>query len=192
MIVVNLFGEPGSGKSAAARGLTYALTINGIRVELAAEAAKGYAWETPKGEDGRSLNHPIFEQQIYLLGKQNRELERLKGKRDVVVTDCPLLMGLLYQKDDYLKSFKELALEQFDSYDNVNILLERGPGHKYDCLGRNENEEDSEKLREKLSRILADCGIETEKFKTNPSIHKDLMRYLNEKRLHRNDLNFDF
>ena len=134
MIVLNLFGEPGVGKSVTAAGVYYHLAIMGLKTEIVSEVAKGFAWETPKTPNGVSLTHPIFEQQIYILGEQNRWLERIKDKREVAIMECPLLMGAIYQKDDYLPSFTNLTIEQFNCYNNLNFLWERE--RQYDPDGR--------------------------------------------------------
>lgn len=172
MLVVNLFGEPGCGKSVTAAGLFYELAIKGIQVEIIHEVAKGYAWETPKDLNGLYLPHPIFQQQVYLLGEQNRLLERVLGKRQVAIMECPLIMTSVYRPDNYLPSFDRLALEQFNMYNNFNILLKRS--HSFDKEGRVHNEQESETVREKLINYLNNNNIDYTSFTTHKEISLEL------------------
>lgn len=45
MVVVNLFGEPGAGKSTGAAYIFSALKMHGINAELVTEYAKEKVWE---------------------------------------------------------------------------------------------------------------------------------------------------
>lgn len=173
MLVVNLLGEPGVGKSVTAAGLFYELSINGFKAEVIQEVAKGYAWETPKDKDGNSFEHPIFNQQIFILGEQNRLLERVKGKREIAIMECPLLLGAIYQPKDYFKSFEALVLEQFHAYNNFNILLERN--HLYDNDGRMQNETQSADVRNKLKTFLETHNIPYVTMKTHEKINQEIL-----------------
>lgn len=172
MLVVNLFGEPGAGKSVTAAGLFYELSINGLRAELITEVAKGYAWETPKDKDGNYLPHPVFNQQILLLGEQNRLLERVKGKRDIAVMDSPLILPALYQPKNYFKHFENITIEQFNAYNNFNILLERN--HVFDPEGRVHNEKQSNDVRSQLKEFLGKYNIPYLTLKTHKNIHIEI------------------
>lgn len=176
MLVINLLGEPGVGKSLTASGLFYLLGVNQYRAEIVSEVAKGYAWETPKDKDGNALLHPIFGQQIFLLGEQNRFLERLNGKRDIAIMECPLIMMAIYEPENYFKNFKSLVLEQFNHYNNVNILLERN--HNFDKDGRVHNEDESKEVRKKLIDFLENNQISYKKMTTNPNIHQEIYEYI--------------
>jgi hypothetical protein len=86
-LVVNLFGGPGVSKSTN-RALVFAkLKLAGMNVEEAPEFAKELVWE------GR---HKALRYQQYIIGKQMWRVERLRGEVDVVVTDSPILFGLIY------------------------------------------------------------------------------------------------
>lgn len=177
MLVVNLMGEPSSGKSVTSAGLYYHLSVSGVKSEVIPEVAKGYAWETPKDPfSGKSLQHPIFGQQIFLLGEQNRMLERVIGKRDVAIMECPLIMMGVYAPDKYFKSFESLVLEQFNCYNNFNILLERT--HSFDNDGRVHDEDQSTEVRGKLKKFLQKNKIPYITMKTHPSISQEIMELL--------------
>lgn len=189
MLVINLLGEPGVGKSVTAAGLFYELSINGFQSEIIPEVAKGYAWETTRDKDGNLIPHPIFTQQVFILGKQNRWLERVKGKREVAIMECPLLMGAIYKTKDYLKSFVPLVLEQFHQYNNLNIVLERN--HKFDPEGRVHSEEESQKVRQQMLNFLDEHSIPYVKFKTHENINKQIVKYVRDKHFPEKELKFN-
>jgi hypothetical protein len=178
MLVVNLLGEPGAGKSVTAAGVYYELSINKFKAEVIPEVAKGYAWETPKDKDGKSLIHPIFAQQIFILGEQNRMLERVKGQREIAIMECPLIMGAIYKSKNYFESFVPLVLEQFRSYNNLNIVLERN--HSFDAQGRVHDERESKLVREEMFNFLHN-NIPFVVIKTHEHVNKAIVKYIRDK-----------
>ncbi len=182
MLVLNLMGEPSVGKSSTAGGVFYELGVRGYKSEIITEVAKGFAWETPiHPKTGETFAHPIFGQQIYLLGEQNRLLERVVGKRQVAIMECPLIMTAIYQPDNYFKNFTPLVLEQFNVYNNFNILLERN--HSFDNEGRVHNESESLHVRNKLKDFLKEHSIPYITLKTHPDINKEIASLVIEKLL---------
>lgn len=188
MWVVNLLGEPGCGKSVTAAGVFHTLAINGFQAELVQEVAKAYAWETPKDKDGDLLVHPIFKQQVYLLADQNRSLERLRGKREVAISECPLIMNMVYAPKNYLPSFKSIVLEQFNSYQNINILLQRN--HDFDSEGRIHNESQAHGVREELVNILEENNIDYVVMKTHKKISEEISLYIRDNYFPHHKLDF--
>lgn len=90
MIVVNLFGVPGAGKSTGAAYIFSQLKMKGINAELITEFAKDKAWEN---------NTEAIKNQAYLFGKQSYRMSRCREKVDVLVTDSPLPLSILYNQD---------------------------------------------------------------------------------------------
>lgn len=142
MIVVNLFGAPGCGKSTVAAGLYSRLKQKGYNAELVSEFAKEITWEG---------HFTLLRDQLYLLAHQNRKLERLKGKVDIVVTDSPLLLTLAYVPPNYYGKFKDFVYEIWESYKNLNIFLERDV--EFDKVGRVHDEQMSASLRDVISHL---------------------------------------
>lgn len=133
--IINLFGGPGTGKSTIASDLFALMKWKNINVELVNEYAKELTWE------GR---HAVLKDQLYVVIKQNRKLERLRGKVDFVITDSPILMGLAYEPADYYKYFAPLVKEIYSSYNNLNFFLQREkPFHE---VGRSQNEKEAIEL----------------------------------------------
>lgn len=144
MKVINLFGAPGSGKSTLAAGLFHEMKLAGYNVELVTEYAKDMVWEE---------RYNVFQDQIYILGKQNRRLLRLKDKVDYVVTDSPILLGVIYMVNaPYNIPLEELIEQVFDSYDNTNIYIERS--HQYEQIGRNQSEEEAQVKAQEIKGLL--------------------------------------
>lgn len=144
MIVVNIFGGPGAGKSTTAAGLFYKMKQKGLNVELVTEYAKDMTWE------GR-MN--ILGDQLYVLAKQQRRVARLVGKVDYVVTDAPFFLGLVYMEPDYLRTFEPLVLEAWDRYENHCFMLNR-KNIQFQEVGRNQDAKQALEIDNKLHRLL--------------------------------------
>ena len=90
--VVNFFAPPGSGKSTTAAGTFFKMKLLGLNVELVTEFAKDMCWA------GR---HQEMYNQVYIISKQFHKMYRLIGQVDYIITDSPLLLGLIYKPDNY-------------------------------------------------------------------------------------------
>lgn len=146
--VLNFFGGPGSGKSTMAAAVFAELKCEGITCELVQEYAKDKVWEN---------SYFTLENQIYVFGKQLHRMYRIFGKVDVIITDSPLLMSIHYgTKETYI--FKALVLEQHHKVPNLNIFLERG--HKYEQVGRIQNEEEAKVMDRQMKEMLISNHIE--------------------------------
>lgn len=142
-IVINLIGGPGSGKSTIASGIFYNLKKNGIDCEMALEFAKDKVWE----ESYRTLDD-----QIYVFGKQYHRLWKLLGKVDVIITDSPLILSAIYNKEqsDYFENF---IIEQFKKFNNKIYFIERNSS-QYQENGRMQKLEEAIEIDEKILDIL--------------------------------------
>lgn len=153
--VINLFAGPGAGKSTTAADLFALMKMRGESVELVTEYAKDLVW----GENFKSL-----ENQLYILAKQDARLNRLVGKVEYIVTDSPILLGLLYSdKDTRYGSahFANTVRWAFKSYRNRNYFLTRRPG--YDPRGRMQaTREEAEELDRRLLNLLETSQVDYE------------------------------
>lgn len=145
MKVINLWGAPGAGKSTVAAGLFYKMKVAGYKVELVTEYAKDVVWDN---------RDDLLKDQLYLLAKQNRKLERLRGKVDWCITDSPVLLVLAYMPELYYSHFNSLTYDVWNSYTNLNYLLERN--HEYKRDGRMQTEEESRIIDEKILDIFSE------------------------------------
>lgn len=149
MRVVNLFGGPGTGKSTTAADLFAYMKWHNENAELINEYAKEATWE------GR---HRILEDQLYVIAKQNRKLQRVRGQVDWAISDSPLIMSIPYTRDDYLPNhYRAFVKELWDSYDNVNFFLEREK--PYHAVGRSQTEQEARELDVRILEVLETYNI---------------------------------
>ena len=148
MIVVNLFAGPGSGKSTTCAGVFAKLKLAGVNCEMALEYAKDKVWEE---------SNKVLDDQIYVFGKQLHRIFRLKDKVDVVITDSPILLSIIYDKTGN-KYFSDLVLNQFNNFDNRNYFIERTT--VYNPKGRLQTEDEAKEIDKVLLDHLKDCNIE--------------------------------
>lgn len=150
MIVVNLFGVPGSGKSTGAAYIFSKLKLAGINAELVTEFAKDKVWEDTKA---------VFENQAYIFGKQSFRISRCEEKVDVIITDSPLPLSIFYNKNPniYGDSFNKFVMDVFNHYNNLNIFINRVK--PYNPKGRFQSEDESNALKEPMLNFLKDSDI---------------------------------
>ena len=151
-ILINLFGGPGSGKSTVASGLFYTFKSKGLTCDNPYEFPKQVAWED---------NTSQITDQLYILANQHRGIVRSYGKVNYIILDSPLLLSLVY-KDGYTgdypakfynNNFDLMVLDLFNSYENINIFLER-PEKQFQQEGRFQTQEESEEVDKKIKEVL--------------------------------------
>ena len=154
MILVNLFGAPGAGKSTGAAYIFSKLKMHGVNAELVTEFAKDKVWEESKA---------VFNNQAYIFGKQYFKISRCADKVDVVVTDSPLLLSLIYNNDPTLgEEFNQLVRKVFNNYNSKNYYLSRTKA--YNPVGRFQSEIESDQIGNEIIDLLERekiCFVET-------------------------------
>lgn len=148
-LVVSLFGGPGSGKSTTCAGLFASLKQDGISCEMVLEYAKDLIWEGNKRK---------LEDQIYIFGKQNRRTNLVLGQVDVIVTDSPLLLSIIYGAHKY-PEFKSLVLAEYKRLWTLDVFVQRLPGG-YQTEGREQDEPAAIEIDGRIKQMLAEAGIE--------------------------------
>lgn len=145
MKIINLYGGPGTGKSTTAAGLFHLMKLRSMECELVTEYAKDLVW---------SERHAMFTEQDYIFAKQNHRLRRLSGKVDWVVTDSPIVLGFFYIEDSFpgKDHFCNFVRDMFNSYDNINVFLERVK--PFNPNGRNQTEEESKQIDQNIQDFL--------------------------------------
>lgn len=146
-LVINLIGGPGSGKSTTASGIFYALKKMGVNCEMSLEFAKDKVWEE---------SYKILDDQFYVFGKQYHKLFRLNGKVDVIITDSPLVVSILYNKTPS-KYFNDFVIEQYNTFYNLTFFINRP--ENYQVEGRMQTKEESEVLDVVIKDILDKNGV---------------------------------
>lgn len=151
-LVVNLFGAPSAGKSTGAAYIFSMLKLAGINAELVTEFAKDKVWE---GNESL-LKDPM--NQCYIFGKQFYKQNRCVGKVDVIVTDSPLPLSVLYNTSEVLgDAFNTTVMNCFNSFKNFNVFVCRNK--KYNPSGRMQTEEESDALSGTLLNMLKTRNI---------------------------------
>ena len=172
-VIINLFGGPGSGKSTVASGLFYTFKSKGLTCDNPYEFPKQVAWED---------NNSQITDQLYILANQHRGIVRSYGKVNYIILDSPILLSLAY-KDNYTssypaslygESFEKLMFDIHNSYDNINIFLER-PDKEHQNEGRFHDELMSLDLDRKIMSILKENDIPFIKLKVNDATINSIM-----------------
>lgn len=144
MVVVNLFGAPGAGKSTGAAYIFSQLKMLGVNAELVTEFAKDKVWEN---------NTEVLSNQTYVFGKQHFRISRCANKVDVIVTDSPLLLSAIYNRSELLgEEFNNLVAKIFKSYNSVNYFIERSK--PYNPVGRLQTEQESDDIANEIKGML--------------------------------------
>jgi ABC-type oligopeptide transport system ATPase subunit len=115
MLLVNLIGEPGAGKSTMAAGLFHALKAQGYNAELITEFTK----ELILTEDRWTLSDELI-----VFAEKYRRVRRLE-RVDIVITDSPLINSIVYGDSQFGPSggaFFEAVARRFD---NVYFAIKR-------------------------------------------------------------------
>ena len=151
-IVVNLFGPPGSGKSTLAAYIFFKLKTAGVNAELITEFAKDKTWEH---------NLKALGVQEYVFGKQSYRMARCRDQVEVIVTDSPLPLSIIYNHNEALdkdQHFSKMVLNVFNTYNNFNYILRRVK--PYNPKGRNQTEAESDALFEPIKELLDNLEID--------------------------------
>jgi hypothetical protein len=148
--VINLYGGPGTGKSTTAAAVFAELKFRGVNCEYVQEYAKDKAWEFGTNHLGVPK---VFQAQEYIFGKQHFRLRRCAQDVDVIVTDCPLFLGLIYMPNDFpIPSLRTAIREAYNMYDNLNIFLIRNK--IYNPKGRFQTEDEAKDLDIDIRNML--------------------------------------
>lgn len=150
MLIINLFGAPGAGKSTGAAYVFSQLKAAGVNAELVTEFAKDKVWEGTKA---------VFENQAYIFGKQYFRISRLEGKVDVVITDSPILLSAFYNDNDHVlgEEFDKLVFKVFDYYNRIDVFVHRVK--PYNEAGRFQTEEESDAVSKEMFINTASSGM---------------------------------
>lgn len=144
VILVNLFGGPGAGKTTLAAYLFYRFKQLGYRAELVGEAAREIIYDrNPPAEGGTAAQ--LLDNQFLISGLQSERIKRLERHGiEIAIADSPLKMGLLYVADGYMKDALSRAIARFDENHphQINVFVQRTPG-KYDKESRAQSEEEA-------------------------------------------------
>jgi nicotinamide riboside kinase len=149
-----IVGSPGSGKSTLAAGLLYFSKLFLFKVDAVPEVAK---WHYYKGSD---FSDPSFEIKKY---DEQMALEDIYPKAlEILICEAPLIISAVYASF-YLGDKHAVATELFqralkDKSRYSHFIVSRKL-IRFEAFGRNENEDQAEKLHFKTIEILERLGI---------------------------------
>lgn len=150
MIVVNLFGAPGAGKSTGAAYIFSKLKMAGVKCELVTEFAKDMVWEE---------NQTVLDNQVKILGEQYLRMTRLKDNVDVIITDSPLLNSGFYNSDTTIEpEFSALVSKLYNKFENLNFYIMRV--RPYVEKGRLQTEQESDQIGLDIVKMLEKSNIQ--------------------------------
>lgn len=139
-LVIGIAGAPGSGKSTGAAYIFSKLKRLGVDAELVTEFAKDMIWEG---------SEEPFKNQAYMFGNQYFRISRCLGKVDVIVTDSPLPLSLIYNIDPALDyHFEQTVINVWKSLNTVNYFLHRAK--EYNPNGRHQTKEESDAISDQI------------------------------------------
>lgn len=172
MLLVNLYGAPSTGKSTGAAYIYSKLKLDEINCELVTEFAKDMVWDE---------NKKAIYNQAYVFGNQYYRISRLENKVDVVITDSPILLSIIYNKDKRLgKEFIDLVKSVSSSYENrLDILFKRVK--QYKTIGRLHNEEQSDKLYNEIKDLLDIVNPKYEVVEATQDGYEEVIRMIKDK-----------
>jgi RecA/RadA recombinase len=138
--VINFFGEPGSGKTTTALGLSYFAKLEGFNVEYVSEVARELAY-TGRIETVRQYDIMIA---------QYQRVAALNKKVDFIITDSPLMLSYVYTYDVNVRT---ITIDRANEFDNVNFLLCREHEYFLD-KGRVHDERQAEFIRDRIDDMF--------------------------------------
>jgi hypothetical protein len=142
--VISLWSGPGAGKSTGAAYIFSQLKMRGVNAELVQEYAKDRVWQN---------DLEVFQNQFYVTAKQSLRMSRLKGKVDVIVTDSPVLMAAVYNKDAvYYEPYLEVLKAIHDEYWNFDVFLNRVK--PYNPKGRFQDELGAKAVDDEIKGVM--------------------------------------
>jgi len=142
-LVVNFFAGPGAGKTTLAASVFSELKWCDINCEFATEFAKDLTWEE---------RFNALENQFYVFGKQFHRINRLIDKVDVIITDSPLLLSIVYKPEWINDCFDKVVLDTFSRFNNLNFFVDRVK--QYNQEGRIQTEEEARKIDNAIETLL--------------------------------------
>ena len=155
-VVINGYGGPGEGKSTACMEITAALKKEGYGAEYVQEYAKELVYDkNMEMLDGSAKN------QFEILKEQTRRVDRLYDQVDFIVTDSPILLNEIYNKE-LTPEYRDIVGKIQNSYSNFSFFIERDVSN-FEEEGRIHNLAESIQKDQEIRDMLLDNDI---KYKT--------------------------
>ena len=130
--------------------MTAALKKAGYNVEYVSEYAKELVLENRTNE---------LDDQRKVTDEQYRRFDRIRNSAEIIVTDSPVLLGMVYGDGKIDDEYKKQIRAYHDSFDNFNMLVARPENAKFQTEGRVHDEKQSLELDSKIKGMLDTQGV---------------------------------
>ena len=147
MIIIDLVGQPCSGKSTLITDLFSSLKREQYNVDCAPEAAKEYVYEN---------NFFMLDNQLFLFTEQLKRIRRLENKVDIIISDTSLLLSLIYSKEKN-PHFDDMVLWEYNNLKHLTYYTETIFPYKRE--GRYQDEEGAKNIDLKVKDMLNQYDI---------------------------------
>lgn len=169
-LVVNIIGGPDCGKSLMTSSVFSFLKWRHINCEMTSEHTKDCIWKN---------NSELLNNQLFVFGQQHNRLYHFLDNVDVIITDSPLILSIIYDSKRNL-NLKSLVLDEFRKYNNINYLLIRKKKYILGC--KLQTEEKSKKTNDIFRNFLKMYDIPYKEINSVPEnaqlIGKDVLQSL--------------
>src|SRR5271157_1067491 len=134
MILINLCGGPGSGKTTLSYYLAYRLKKAGLRTELTSESAREHHIYTYPAD---RVPQQLLDNQVLVFGQQFERVLRLQRHGfEVAICDSALEQQAIYFKGHaYEKNLKAVTKDTAKLFESYNVFITPKPG-TYDAESR--------------------------------------------------------
>lgn len=149
-ILVSLYAGPGAGKTTVAAGVFAALKLRSINAEFVPEYAKELTWNNEWDK---------LSNQFLVTGVQHQRIRNLIGKVDVIVTDSPPELGVLFTDCTWTQT-AILAQSALLTEPLTNFRYFVSRDENFLSAGRKEDLEQSEKLDADIKRVLLEEDLQ--------------------------------
>lgn len=160
MIIIDLIGQPCSGKSVLASDLFSKLKKEGYNTKLVSEYATELVYEE---------NFKLLGNQIHVFSEQLKRIKTLENKVDIIVSDTSLLLSLVYSKEKN-PFFNDFVLWEYNNLKHLTYYLKNDLPYKKE--GRYQDENDAKKIDQQVIKMLSDNNINYTNLKRDKAISK--------------------
>lgn len=147
-ICINLYAGSCAGKSTVSAYIFSQLKKEHLNCEFVGEFAKDLSY---------SKRYLELENQFFVSASQYNKMFILNNV-DILICDSPILIALIYTKEDEYNDLQKILLSKYNKYENINIFINRGSN--FSQVGRHTNLEESIAADNKIKQILENNNID--------------------------------
>ena len=149
-LLLNILSGPAGGKSTLAAELYMAFKKKHYAIEYVNEFAKELIYAD---------HQSALPNQVYVFAHQLYKIECAYKHNQIVVTDSPILLSAIYHPE-YSEILPALVVEQYQKFNNFNILLTRSVEREHCMVGRVHSLSESISIDNEIKSWLDEIEIE--------------------------------